>query len=333
VSYSPHHAKSVLNIAPIDVPDITIQVGVIAYNPETGHDDLTQLRHKHRETHVVARRRDLIVCLPRIQNAPALGEAQQELALRENLSLVAALLRETVIDHFHALGRPVIGHRPLTFLGVNDLLKEAVPRGLSAPGWLALLPCYELDVRVFFFAKQEPFLGLALDSRTRRRVSASSEELVAAGINLQGLYVGRMRPDDDPRLESRFELLGRVSARQVDELHLDDSRDGVALVKMRECYVEPSSHTFTNLFDQVFGHRAHEVRESLFQKAAARHTGPAKLQDLRKVIGYLRKQVFEVSPGVPLSVSILLEGKALPALETAPRPVYVFDPTGAKTDT
>ena len=84
---------------------------------------------KHRGTHAVARRHDLIVCLPRLQDAPALGEAQQELPLRENLSLMAALLRENLVDHFHDLHRPVIAHRPITFLAVNDLLKEALPRG------------------------------------------------------------------------------------------------------------------------------------------------------------------------------------------------------------
>ena len=192
--------KPVLNIVPIQVPDTTIQVGIFAYHPETGHDDLNTLRQKHRGTHAVARRHDLIVCLPRLQDAPALGEAQQELPLRENLSLVAALLRENLVDHFHDLHRPVIAHRPITFLAVNDLLKEALPRGVTTPAWLAFFPRYELDVRLFFFANQEPFLGLAVDSRTRRRVTASCDELIAAGIKVEGFYVGRMSPHDDPRL-------------------------------------------------------------------------------------------------------------------------------------
>jgi hypothetical protein len=316
--------KPVLNIVPIEVPDITIQVGVFAYHPETGHDDLTRLRQKHRGTHAVARRHDLIVCLPRLQDAPAVGEAQQELPLRENLSLVAALLRENLVDHFHNLHRLVIAHRPITFLAVNDLLKEALPRGVTTPAWLALLPRYELDVRLFFFANQEPFLGIALDSRTRRRVTASCDELIAAGIKIEGFYVGRLCPGDDPRVEPRFDLLGRVSALQGDELQLDDAREGIPSVKLRQCYLEPSSHTFTNLIGQVFLRRADEVRDALFQKAAARRVGPAKLDDLRKVVGYLQRQVLEVTPGITVSVGTLLEGDALPKFETAPKPVYVF---------
>jgi hypothetical protein len=333
LTYNQHHTKLGLNIVRIEVPDTTIRVGVFQYDPRTGHDDLSRLRDEHRQTHAVARRRDRIVCLARIQNAPAVGEAQEDLPLRDNLSLVAALLRETLIDHFRALRRQVISHRPITFLGVNNLIKEALPKGLSAPAWLLLQPRYELDLRLFFFADQKPFLGLALDSRTRRRVTATSNELIAAGINLHGFYVGRLCTNDDPRLDPRFELLGRVSALQADEFQLDDAREGILSVKTHECYVEPSSHTFTNLIHQVFNHRADEVRETLFQKAAARRVGPAKLQDLRKVIGYLQKRAFEVSPGVTLKIGALLEGNALPKLDAAPKPVYVLDPTGAKTDT
>jgi hypothetical protein len=40
-----------------------------------------------------------------------------------------------------------------------------------------------------------------------------------------------------------------------------------------------------------------------------------------------------VSPGITVSVGALLDGDALPRFETALKPVYVFDPTGAKTDT
>jgi hypothetical protein len=199
MTYTQHQAKLGLNIAPIKVPDTTIQAGVFAYDPDTGHTELAELRQKHRGTHAIARRGNRIVCLPRVAGAPTVGHAQEELSLRQNLSLAAALLRETLIDHFHNLPRPVIGHRPIAFLGANDLLRAAVPAGLSVPPWLTLLPRYEVDVRLFFFAKQDPFLGIALDSRTRRRVTASCAELIADGIRLQGLYVGRMRPEDDTR--------------------------------------------------------------------------------------------------------------------------------------
>ena len=234
---------------------------------------------------------------------------------------------------FCALRRPVISHRPITFLGVNNLLKEALPDGLSVPEWLALLPRYELDVRPFFFTSQEALLGLALDCRTRRRVTAATDELVAAGIRVEGLYVCRICSGDDSRLEPRLELLGRVSSILGDDIQLEDAREGASAVKAREGYLEPSSHTFANLLDQIFTQRAGEARAALFQKAAARRVGPAKLREIRKIVGYLQKQSFEVSPGITLTVGALLGGKALPTLEMARKPVYIFDPTGARTDT
>lgn len=78
MNYTQHHSKPVLNIAPVEVPDAVIQVGVFPYDPETGHTKLVQLRQEYRGTHAVARRGDSIVCLPRIQNAPPVGDAQKD---------------------------------------------------------------------------------------------------------------------------------------------------------------------------------------------------------------------------------------------------------------
>jgi len=94
MSYTQHLARPVLNIAPIEIPDTAIQVDVFAYDPTTGHETLDQLRRTYRGTHAVARRGAHIVCLPRIQSAPAVGGAQEALPLHENLGMVAALLRE-----------------------------------------------------------------------------------------------------------------------------------------------------------------------------------------------------------------------------------------------
>ena len=88
----------VLNIASFEVPDIIVTAGIFPYDPEIGHDDLADLRRKHRRTHAVARRADLTVCLPRIQNAPPVGEAQEALPLRQNLSLVRRRTKWVLIE-------------------------------------------------------------------------------------------------------------------------------------------------------------------------------------------------------------------------------------------
>lgn len=333
MTYTRQQTKPVLNIVPITVPNVTLKAGVLPYDEKTGDDDLNQLRTANRGTHAIARNGNRIVCLPRTENASMVGKEPLDVQLKDNLGLAGALLRETLIDHFHGLQRTLTKHRPITFLGQNDLLKEALPKDLSAPPWLALLPRYEVDVRVFFFSNQDPFLGLALDSRTRRRITAPVDELIAAGIKVKGLYVGKKTANEDPRFDPKLDLIGRVSEIRSNELELDDAREGVSSIKTGECYLEPSSHTFRNLLEQLFADRAEEVHDALFQTSTARRVGPAKLQEIRKVIGYLQRQTLQISHGVQISIKSLLEGNTLPKLELAPRPVYVFDPTGAKTDT
>ncbi len=330
-----HEAKLGLNIAVVEVPEATIRAGIYPYAAATGHETLDQLRRRYRGSHAFARRHDRIVCLPRCDDAPEVGETQEDLPLRENLGLAAALLREALIDHFHALGRAVIAHRPIAFLGGqdHDIVASSIPPGITAPEWLQLLPKYQIDVRLFFFKSRTPFIGLALDSRTRRRVTASCAQLIGSGLALEGLYVGRLAAGDDPRLEPKFELAGQVSRLRGDEICLDDAREDIATLKTSEAFVEPSSHAFANLLGQATGPNADQVRDAVFSAAAARRVGPAKLADLRRVLTYLRRQTFDVSPGVTLTIGAFLEGESLPSIEYAPKPVYVFEPTGGKTDT
>ncbi|MCI0719581.1 MAG: hypothetical protein L0338_11525, partial [Acidobacteria bacterium] len=74
-----------------------------------------------------------------------------------------------------------------------------------------------------------------------------------------------MIPSDDPRLEPSFELLGRVSAVNSGELQLEDAREATPSASTSDSYLEPSSHTFNNLIDQLFRQRANQVRQTLFR--------------------------------------------------------------------
>lgn len=327
--------KLCLNIAPIEVPDVTIRAGFYTYDANTGRQDLVDLRRELRSSHSVTRRADRIVCLRRRSDSEDAGETYEDVPLRQNLDLAAVLLRDALIDHFCSIQRTVIAHRPIKFLGSQDrnMVAQALPAGLQAPPWLVLLPCYEIDVRRFFFSNKPSFLGLALDARTRRRVEAPCDQLMGSGLSIEGFYVGRRIPADDSRHESRFELLGRVSSIQGDELRLEDARENITSVKAGEAFLEPRADAFARILDQVFADRSDEVRQAIFLASAARRNGPAKLEELRKVLEYLNKIPFEVGPGITLTIGSLLQGSSLPKLESAPKPVYVFEPTGGKTDT
>ena len=134
------------------------------------------------------------------------------------------------------------------------------------------------------------------------------------------------------RMEPSLELLGRVAAVRGDEIFLDDAREGISSVKTSECYLESSPRNFTNIFDQVFGLRADEVAQALFQKTAARRvTGKAARSAQSSCIssetglgGHARRH----------AQCRRAHGRGCaPPLDTAQKPVYVFEPTGAKTHT
>jgi hypothetical protein len=324
-----------LNIAPIKVPNSTIRAAFFRYDEDTGNERLKALRNELRGTHAVTRRSDRIVCLPRIEDAPEVGGDHVDIALRENLDLAGALLNEFLIDHFVAINRPVLAHRPLKFLGSqdHDMVAKGLPPGLAPPHWLSLLPCYELDVRRFFLPKKAPFLGLALDSRTRRRITSSCEELLEKGFNLKGLYVGRIVEKDDPRVEAALEVVGRVASTGGGQVVLDDAREGLQSIPTKNAYVEARGDAFNRLLGDAFSERSDEVRDAIFAATAARRTGPPKLEELRRVVVYLQKQQLAVAPGITVEIDQLLDEKRLPPLDIAPKPIYVLDPTGGRTDT
>lgn len=324
--------KPVLNIAPLTVPDTTIHVGLYPYDPEKGHERLAEIRKALRSTHTVARWHDSIACIQRTPEAPEHGESFEEVSTDGNLGLVKALLRDVLIDFLNDLGRPVLSH-DIAFLANRNLLEEALPSGLECPEWLRVSPRYTLDIRLFFFDRRRPLLGLALDARTRRRITAPCSALLDEGIRLEGVYVGRDEDGDDPRLEPRLMLLGRV-ARLGDGLFvLEDSREGQTSVSPSDCVPEAHAATFNNIFGQVFRENAQVAKDALAAATAARRVGPAKLADLRSVASYLARRPFPLAPGLDVSLGALLEGRAVPRLDRAPKPTYVFDPAGGKTDT
>lgn len=324
--------QPVLNISPVSVPDTTIRVGLYPYDPEKGHERLGELRKALRATHTVVRWRDSIACIQRTDDAPEHGESSEDLPTDRNLGLVKALLRDALIDALNELERPVVSHE-ISFLANRNLLADALPEDITSPDWLCVAPRYTLDARLFFFDKRKPFLGIALDARTRRRITAPCSTLLDAGVDLQDLYVVRRESGDDPRLEPRLILLGRVAQNSGGQLELADSRDGIESIASADCFLEPSITTFNNVFDQVFGADAVRAKEALASLTAARRVGPAKLEDLKNVLAYFRREPLPITPDLEVSLGPLFARQDVPRLAAAPRPTYVFDPTGGKTDT
>lgn len=345
----------VLNLSPVEFEDVELQVQILPYRD---HEQLSRLRADYYTSHVFLRERGTrILCVPYRQSTPEITVTSsfERINLKSSLSLSAALVRNALINYLSSLGRPVLGYVPIRFLA-NDsnsdlltaALKDVTKSNFSNDtnlclDWLSVRVLYELTVREVNFDRQKPFVGLNLDFHSTQRVTKNCEDLLNEGFSLKGLYVGHLTHRDDSRLEQRLELLGRV--REVERngyLQLEDTKPGrnITTINAREALLEPR----TREFDQCLKHalreegqsRIIEVKQALSNQLALLRKGPRRLEKLRTVIEHFAKLNLEMLPGVPFKIQPFLAektSKIFPVTYTAPKPTYVFDPTGICVNT
>jgi hypothetical protein len=320
----------VLNFSPVQFSDIEITIGCLPYGQD-GEQALEQLRREHNRTHVFRRDgADRIVAVSVSGHAPLIGEPEV-IRLKEHLGLAAALVRNALLTYLDGLGRTVLKYDPMRFIARTDILREI--QGISPPDWLAVRFLYEVAIRPVHFFKRDPFLAAMVDVRTTRLIERTAWELIQDGFPIEGFYVGTRVPGDDPRIAPRFEALGCVTSREGSELRLTDSRGGIEIVDAREVWPEKS--VFASCLSHVFRERAPRVLELIESKRAALRQGRTRLDYIKRAVNSLGSQQHEMLPGVPFAFGTLLDNAhvSFPYLESAPRPVYVFDQTGSKTDT
>jgi len=329
--------KLVLNVAPLQFNDSNVTVGVIPYE---GREHLAGLRASHDATHVFRRENaSEILSVPYVPNAPRLGASFRTVRLGEHLELCAALVRNALVNYLHRLPRKVFRHRPVVFLAdeaKDNFLKECVPSGTACPDWLAVVPLYEVEVRVYHFEEMEPFVGVCLNVRTRKFLDRACGDLLAEGFPLVGHYVGRKVISNDSRLEPYFRLQGRVQAVKGDNLVLDDCRDGEDSLAAAEAFLEPKWRAFDALVRHVFKRQGQSILNALSGKLATHRQGPERLKKLRAICGYFGKNPLTILPGVTCQPGQLLAEGCAPtfsSVEQTPPVVYVFDQAGEKSGT
>jgi hypothetical protein len=322
----------VLNFSPIRFDDSEINVGLLPY-ADDGKEVLKHLREKHNATHVFRREgADSILAVPVASDASLIGEPKT-VRLKDHLGLASALVRNALLAYLTGIRRTVLSYDPVKFIARHDLLRVNPPQGIAPPDWLAVRLLYEVAVRPIYFFKQEPFVAAVLDMRTTRLIERSAWELMQDGFSLDGFYVGRRVPSRDPRLAPRLELLGCVKSTEGSQLHLTDCREDIETVEASNAWLE--KRAFASCLLHVFGGRAPEVAEALERERAALRQGPTRLNHITKTVDFLGRKQLEMAPGVPFTFGPLIDSAnaSFPSLECAPRPVYVFDQTGSKTDT
>jgi hypothetical protein len=126
-----------LNAAVLDFGEATVELDVLPRSNE-----LTELRRKHRATHVLRAERDEILAAPIVDGAPRLSEKKQVVSLRENPNLACHLWREAQLRQMIERRRDLVRGIPVQVLSIakSDQLgpaldwegKSAHPRLLRA---------------------------------------------------------------------------------------------------------------------------------------------------------------------------------------------------------
>ena len=322
-------SNRVLNFSPVRFDDAEITVGCLPYGSD-GEHVLEQLRREHNGSHVFRRDGpDGILAVSVAAGAVLIGEPKV-IRLKEHLGLATALIRNALLTYLAGRGRNVLSYEPMRFIAPEDLLRPL--EGISPPDWLAVRLLYEVAIRPTYFFRQEPFIAAIVDVRTTRLIERTALELMGDGLSLEGFYVGRRMQSGDPRIAPRLELLGCVKSSEGSRLRLTDSRDGIETVEASEVW--PEKRAFAACLGRIFGDCAPRVAEVLERDRSALRYGPTRLARIKKAVDFLGSMQHEMAPGVPFTFGPLLDSAntAFPHLERAPRPTYVFDQIGSKTD-
>lgn len=325
-----------LNFSPLEFTDAELEVAVFSYGTD-GKEVLKKLRQEHWATHVFRRDGpDEIVAVPTTADAPKLGTGQlKKIRLKENLGLAASLIRNALINYLAGLPRSVLNYDPIRFISQEDILPSCLPERTVCPDWLGVRLLYEMAIRPVYFFKHEPFIAAVFNMRTTRILERTVAELIKDGFSPIGHYVTtRVSRYQDPRIAPHNELVGKVAAVDGATLNLVDSKDGIQSLAGECAWLEKRS--FSAYLAHAFEGKDKPIALALEKERADLRSGPTTLQRINSVVEFFAAKQHFLAPGVPFKFSPLLSDASkpmFPALDLAPRPTYVFDQTGSKTDT
>jgi Piwi domain len=324
----PSPMKLALNVAPIQYPKTVITAYSEAFKST---DEIPTIRERYRGTHFVRRyAENQVLVVPLRAESAALG-TPVKVDLSESPYLVAALVRESLINYLFSIGRQITAVNPITFLDTKtDLLRQAT-KDKSKGDLILVRPAIAIDVRVFEFERGAPFVGSALTVRVVKNIEATCSALLGKGMNLSGLYVGPKLPDRDSRISPRLISFGRVSRVEGQNLILEDARPGQEQISVCDAFLDASPEAIRRVLELGFGTEAAAIRTRLFHLENELNSGPKKWQRVEQVNNFLQTLSLELLPAIQFKFEPLVS--KLPPVETCPKPIYVFDPSGAQTKT
>jgi hypothetical protein len=321
-------SKITLNFAPISLTGNTsLFVGTQPFD----RDALYELRREHRLTHVFHRRgRDnAIVDIPVAPGAKPIGRLEEEVDLAKATELLPPLVSAAIVRSL-AGARDIVSDRPVTVLG-------AAAKGLiqhsDLPEWIERRSALEFDTRSLYLPGGKRVIGIVCQSRTRNLIDGTCAELLELGVPIIGQYVQTEYDADDPRIEPRKSIVGRVTAIESGMLVLDDNKEGFERISADEAFLESRGERFDDVVRHLLGAKAGVVLAEAEKAAEQLHSGPGRKRQIEEALAYLRdKAKLEAAPGAQILIRPLLgsSDRDFPVTEEIPKPFLVFDPSGSR---
>jgi hypothetical protein len=320
-------ARYSINFAPLALAgDTKVRVGRQPYD----QDRLDALRREFRETHVFRRSGDVIIDVPVVAGQQPLGNVQEEIDLAQNEKLWPVLLSASLVRTFVGV-RDLLPHRSVSVLGAATGGLILHPR---LPAWVQRRTLVRFEMRTIY-SGQRRTIGLICEVRLKNLLLATCADASAAGISPLGRYVQVEEPCPDPRFLPRRRLVGRIAAIDGDDLILDDHAPGYERLPASSAYLEARSEIVEQCVRHFLGADASALLDSARSDAARLHAGPGSRQKIEETLNYLRgKARLEAVPGALFSIGEMISSNTagFPAIETIPKPVLLFDPSGTRKD-
>ncbi len=269
--------------------------------------------------------------LPKTTNPVTRFGEQRSLKCAEHLKVLIARIHEVLPEKFPQY--EAFRRRPFTFRGKKEEMVEAirtVVKGLPpVVGGFKIHPKFELDARLIELREGALEVGLFLVVSTSWVISASLDELIAAGVNVEGLYVVRRNPEPEQR-----RLAGRIRQVTGQKVFLSESFDGVESVFADDVMLEGSRASFSQCLKQILGGRYESFeRERQIQEAKCL-TGPALDAMISRMGGYLAKaSPVTLCPGLDCTFGERIAVENIGLYKTfvvAPPVEYCFDAARSK---
>jgi hypothetical protein len=168
----------------------------------------------------------------------------------------------------------------------------------------------------FFQPEEGKALMLAIEFRRHQEIEPSASELAARGLDLRGLEVYT-------REDERRSWVGPI-VRMSDGQCIVDADDGEVVLDARRGWIEPSTESFTSLFEQALGRERYQrLTEAEWMQRAEEVCGIGFIRRLEAVARFLRDEgPIQIAPGVTVSFGNILPlqggGRNADATELAP---------------